>query len=146
MLLQRFSDNDLLTSLKDMQRLQTQLNRLLSVSTAGAQIEFPPVNVWTSASGAIVQADIPGIAPEDVEISLVNNTLTIRGSRNPEEPKEGLSCHRQERGYGQFTRTLRLPFGIQSDAVEARFANGVLEIKLPRAEAEKPRKINVQCE
>jgi HSP20 family protein len=145
MLLQRITDNGLFSSLQDMQRLQNQLNRLLSVDTSTA-MEFPPVNVWTSSAGAIVRAEIPGIAPDDVEISLVNNSLSIRGSRNPEELKEGQSCHRNERGYGQFTRTLQLPFGVEADKVQARFTNGVLEITLPRAEAEKPRKINIVSE
>ncbi|MBY0551355.1 MAG: Hsp20/alpha crystallin family protein [Candidatus Obscuribacterales bacterium] len=145
MLLQKLTDNDLFSSLRDMQRLQNQLNRVLSVDTSSA-VEFPQVNVWTSPAGAIVRAEIPGIAPDDVEISLVNDSLTIRGSRNPDDLMEGQSCHRQERGYGQFIRTLRLPFGVEADQVQARFANGVLQITLPRVEAEKPRKISVVSE
>jgi len=129
-----------------MQRLQHKLNRLLSASASSSPPEYPPINVWTSSTGAIVRAEIPGMAADDVEISLVHDTLTIRGSRNPEQLKEGESCHRQERGFGQFTRTLQLPFGVEADEVQARFTNGVLQITLPRAEAEKPRKISVVSE
>lgn len=146
MLLQRLTDNDLFSSMRDMQRLQNSLNRLLSASVPVQQAEFPAVNVWTSENGAVVRAEIPGVAPEDVDISLVNDTLTLRGSRNPEELKEGESRHRQERGYGQFTRSLQLPFGVNADRVQAKFRNGVLQITLPRAEAEKPRRISVISE
>ena len=146
MLFQRLTDTDLFGSLRDMQRLQSSLNRLLSTSVPTQAAEFPPINVWTSENGAIVRAEIPGVAPEDVDISLVNDTLTLRGFRKPEDLSEGESRHRQERGHGQFTRSLQLPFGIEADHVQAKFSNGVLQITLPRAEAEKPRKINVVSE
>ena len=144
MLLQRIADNNVFGSLRDMQRIQQQLNRMLSVGEPNQ--EFPPIDVWASENGAIVQAEIPGIDSKDVEISLVNDTLTLRGSRNPDTLKDGETCHRQERGYGQFTRTIQLPFNIEADHVQARFTNGILEVTLPRAEADKPRKISVKCE
>ncbi len=147
MLFQKLTDNDLFGSVRDMQRLQNSLNRLLSDRIpVEASAEFPPLNVWTSENGVIVRAEIPGVAPEDVDISLVNDTLTLRGSRNPDELKEGESRHRQERGYGLFTRSLQLPFGVEADHVQARFSNGVLQITLPRSEAEKPRRISVVSE
>lgn len=145
MLFQRLAGNDLFSSLREMQRLQDSLNRVLS-SGPNHSTEYPLVNVWTSENGAIVRAEVPGIAPEDVDISLVHDTLTIRGSRKPEELKEGESRHRHERGFGEFTRSLQLPFGVEGDKVEAKFANGVLQITLPRAEAEKPRRISVVSE
>lgn len=146
MLLQRLAGNDLFSSLRDMQRLQDSLNCFMSASAANSPSEFPLVNVWSSESGAIVRAEVPGIAPEDVDISLVHDTLTIRGSRKAEELKEGETRHRYERGHGQFTRSLQLPFGVEADQVEAKFSNGVLQITLPRAEAEKPRRISVVSE
>jgi HSP20 family protein len=147
MLFQRHADNDLFGSLREMQRLQNSMNRLLSGDAPlAAPAEFPLINVWTSENGAIVRAEIPGVAPEDVDISLVNDTLTLRGSRNPDELNEGESRHRQERGYGQFTRSLRLPFSVEADHVQANFSNGVLRITVPRAEAEKPRRISVVSE
>jgi HSP20 family protein len=146
MLIERIADNDLFGSLRDVQRVQNSLNRLLSIGGPAHHVEFPLINVWTSENGAIVQAELPGIAPEDVEISLVKDTLTLRGSRNPDELKEGESRHRQERGYGQFTRSLELPFSVEGDAVQAKFSNGVLQVTLPRAEAEKPRRITISCE
>ena len=146
MLLQRIADMDLINSLRDMQRLQQQLSRFMSVENWPSAQEFLRINVWTSEDGAIVQSEIPGIDPNDVDITLVNDTLTIRGSRNPDALNEEQRCHRQERGHGQFTRSLQLPFGVEADRVQARFSNGVLQITLPRAEKDKPRKIGVVSE
>jgi HSP20 family protein len=146
MLLQRIADTDLFSSLRDMQRLQQQLSRLMSVEKGPSTQEFPAINVWTSEEGAIVRSEIPGVSPDDVDISLVNDTLTIRGSRNPDALQEEQRCHRQERGYGQFTRSLQLPFRVDGDRVQARFSEGVLHITLPRADADKPRKIGVVTE
>lgn len=146
MMLQRIVDNDLFGSLRDMQRLQQRLSRLISTENELSAHEFPPINVWTSQNGVIVRSEIPGIDPGDVEISLVNDTLTIKGSRNADALKEEQCCHRRERGYGQFTRSLQLPFSVDGDHVQARFSNGVLQIDLPRAESDKPRKIGVISE
>ena len=118
------------------------LRRFALPSTA----EFPATNVWVSENGAVVTTEVPGIDPNALEISVVKDTLTLRGSRKAEELKEGESYHRQERWNGQFTRTLELPFPVNADKVEARFAKGILYISLPRAEADKPRKITVKSE
>ncbi|MBX9951744.1 MAG: Hsp20/alpha crystallin family protein [Candidatus Obscuribacterales bacterium] len=144
MLLPRLIGNDFFGSLKDMQRVQEQLNRLFYEE--GKSAEFPPVNVWTSADGALVRTEIPGIDAEKIDITIVNETLTIRGSRTEESTKDCHSCHRKERGFGQFVRSLQLPFIVDSDKVKASFKDGVLEIELPRAEADKPRRISVVSE
>ncbi|HEY9792466.1 MAG TPA: Hsp20/alpha crystallin family protein [Candidatus Obscuribacterales bacterium] len=142
MLLHRLVDNDFISSLQDMHRLRQQLNRLLA--TEPGMAEFPPINVFSSDNGALAWAEIPGIDPKDIDISLVNDTLTVRGERRPETA--GDSCHRQERLYGQFTRTIQLPFPVEADEVKARFFDGILEISLPRAHSDKPRKITVTSE
>lgn len=144
MLLPRLVGNDLFGSLKEMDRVQDQLNRLFYEHAKST--EFPPVNVWTSPDGAVVRTEIPGVDAEKIDITVVNETLTIRGSRMEETNKECQSCHRKERGFGQFVRSLQLPFLIDQDNVKARFSDGVLEISLPRAEADKPRRINVVSE
>ena len=144
MLLPRLVGNDLFGSLKEMDRVQDQLNRLFYEHAKST--EFPPVNVWTSPDGAVVRTEIPDVDAEKIDITVVNETLTIRGSRMEETNKECQSCHRKERGFGQFVRSLQLPFLIDQDNVKARFSDGVLEISLPRAEADKPRRINVVSE
>jgi len=95
------------------------------------------MNVWANQDGAIVTAELPGINPEDIDISVQDDTLVLRGSRTPEEVQEGVTYHRQERGSGSFTRSLQLPFQVEQNQVEASYARGILSITLPRAEADK---------
>jgi len=121
-----------------------RVNRALTRWNAPASVEFPAVNVWVAENNAVVTSELPGVEPEDIDISVAEKTLTIRGSRKSEELKEGESFHRRERWHGQFTKTLDMPFSIESGKVEAKFVKGVLNITLPRAEAEKPRKISVK--
>jgi HSP20 family protein len=121
-----------------------RVNRALTGWNAPTSVEFPAVNVWVAENNAVVTSELPGVEPEDIEISVAGKTLTIRGSRKSEELKEGESFHRRERWHGQFTKTLEMPFSIESGKVDAKFVKGVLNIALPRAEAEKPRKISVK--
>lgn len=120
-----------------------RLNRLLSRYEPASVSEFPAVNMWTHGNEAMLVTELPGIDTKDIDISVVGKALTLRGSRQAEGMRENESYHRRERWYGQFSRTLELPFTIESDKVKARFSKGVLYITLPRAEAEKPRKITV---
>jgi HSP20 family protein len=106
---------------------------------------YPLLNVWTSPEGLMVEADMPGVAPADVDIDLVGDELTISGKVNATATAENVVVHRQERPHGEFARKLKLPFRIDSNNVSAAFRNGVLRIKLPRSEEQKPRKIAVQA-
>lgn len=123
-----------------------RMHRVFSRWTSSTDIEFPAINVWVSTDEALLTTEIPGVDPENIDISVAEKTLTIRGSRQPEELKEGETYHRRERWHGQFTKSIEMPFAIESSKVEAKYINGVLQIKLPRAEAEKPRKITVKSE
>ena len=91
----------------------------------------------------VVTAEVPGVNPEDIDISIEGETLTISGSRSEEALPEGAEYRRRERSYGEFTRSIELPFRIDAGSVEANFTNGVLNINLPRLPEEKPRKITV---
>ncbi len=123
-----------------------RMRRQLARSLAPAAAEFPSVNVWTSADGAIVTTEMPGIEPKDIEIAVEGSSLTLKGTRRPEEAKEGAMYHRRERWHGQFSRSVDLPYAVQTDKVHAKFSTGILTISLPRAEAEKPRKIEIRSE
>ena len=122
------------------------LNRPIRWASLPASVDFPATNVWVAEDNAVVTTEVPGIDPKALEITVIKNSVTLRGSRMAEALKEGESYHRRERWSGQFTKTLELPFSVESDKVEARFAKGVLYISLPRAEADKPRKISVKSE
>jgi HSP20 family protein len=128
-------------------RLRREMDRLFADWTPrsgwGAAPAYPAMNVWTNEEGAIVTAELPGVAPEDIDISVVNETLTVTGERQPDEVEEA-TYHRRERGQGRFTRSCQLPFRVESGEVEATFERGVLHIHLPRAEADKPKRIEVK--
>jgi HSP20 family protein len=134
---------------REMERLRRDMNRLFAqmpTSFVGdVAPTYPAINVWTDENGAIVTAELPGVAPDDIDVSVVGDTLTLKGSRQPDELEEGGSYHRRERRYGTFTRAFQLPFQVEPDQVEATFGNGVLQISLPRAEEDEPKKIAVKA-
>ncbi len=131
---------------REMDRLQREMNRLFSEYSPSRRVapSYPAMNAWSNENGLVITAEVPGVKPEDIDISVVGETLTLTGERKPDEVNEETKYHRQERGYGKFTRTLQLPYSINVNNVEATFKNGVLSINLPRAEETKPRKINVR--
>jgi HSP20 family protein len=132
--------------LHEMQRLQGEMSRVFSGLGQPMNPEVPPVNAWVGESDVVVTAELPGVDPGKVDVSVVGDTLTISGAREAAPLKEGESYHRQERSYGRFTRSLQLPFHVEAGKVDAKYERGILRITLPRAEADKPRKISVMCE
>lgn len=131
----------------EVDRLQREMNRLFEnyyPARTHAAPSYPALNVWTSNEGLMLTAEVPGVHPEDIDISVVGETLTLSGSRKPDELKEGARYHRQERGYGNFSRSIQLPFPVSVNKVEASFKDGVLNVAMPRAEEDKPRKIVVK--
>jgi HSP20 family protein len=132
---------------REMDRLQQEMNRVFESYYPARMRQapgYPAMNVWTNENGVKLTAEVPGVHPEDIDINVVGETLTLSGTREAEELNESARYHRQERGYGKFTRSIQLPFPVDVNQVEATFKNGVLNIALPRAEADKPRKILVK--
>ena len=132
---------------RDMDHMQREMNRMFeaySPARVRTAPGYPAMNVWTNEQGVKVTAEVPGVNPDDIDINVVGETLTLTGTRQADELKEDARYHRQERGYGKFTRSIQLPFAVDVNQVEAVFSKGVLNITLPRAEADKPRKIAVK--
>jgi HSP20 family protein len=109
-------------------------------------VTYPAVNVWEDDDHVYAEAELPGMELSDLEIYVTRgNQLTIKGERK--QPPAGKAFwHRQERGFGSFTRVLTLPVDVDPDKVEARLHNGVLTITLPKSETARPRKIPVKAE
>lgn len=135
-------------------RFRNEMDRLLSDflgrSAGLAEIDetsrgFPAVNVWQQEDEVFVEAELPGLKSEDVEISVVGNALSLKG-RRPDVPPEKATFHRRERGVGEFNRVLRLPVEVDSEKVQAKLTDGVLLVTLPKAEAAKPRRIPVAAQ
>ena len=112
---------------------------------AASQPAFPAVNLWQGDDGMAITAELPGVEPSDLDISVKEDVLTVSGERKPPQVAEGARWHRKERGFGKFNRAIRLPFHAVEDRVEARFENGVLRILVGRPEEDKPRKIEIRA-
>jgi HSP20 family protein len=129
---------------REMNRFQEEFNRTFRGTGDGWPKVGPPVNVWVDEHAVSVEADLPGIDPAKLDISVTEgNRLTIQGERAQVELPNAV-WHRQERGHGTFVRELTLPTLVDADNVEARSEVGVLRLTLPKAEAAKPRKIPVR--
>jgi HSP20 family protein len=133
---------------QDMERLRQEMDHLFD-SYYPARYRtapgYPAMNIWANEDGLAVTAEVPGIHPDDIDISVVGETLTLSGERKPDDIKGDARYHRQERGHGKFTRSIQLPFPVNVNKVEATFKSGVLHISLPRAEVDKPKKILVKA-
>ncbi|MDJ0785179.1 MAG: Hsp20/alpha crystallin family protein [Myxococcota bacterium] len=107
---------------------------------------FPPVNLEETSEGFVLTAELPGVAPADIQVSLEGATVMIQGERKPHPatPEEH-AVHRRERRTGSFRRAFELPATIDAEKVEAFHRNGVLELRLPKAPEFQPRQINVQA-
>jgi len=133
----------------ELESLQESMNRAIDEQPGRRSgqrgYRYPLMNVWTSDDGLVVDAELPGANPDDVDISVMADELTISGRINATTRQEGETLHRQERPSGEFSRTLQLPFRANSEGVRAAFKNGLLRISIPRSEEEKPKKIKIEA-
>lgn len=104
-----------------------------------------PVDVYQTKEDVVVKASLPGFKPEEVDISITGDTLTIKGEHKEEEETKDEDYLVKECRWGTFSRTMTLPVEIQSEKAEAIFENGVLKLTLPKAEEVKPKQIKVQA-
>ncbi len=135
------------TVFDELESIQQDMNRLLAGEAPArrSRAAYPPLNVWSSAEGLTIDAEMPGVDPQDVEVSVVGDELSLHGKVNVREPAAGEVVLRRERPAGEFQRTLQLPFRANTGAVKATFKNGILRIAIPRSEEEKPRKIAIEA-
>jgi HSP20 family protein len=132
---------------RDFGRMQAEVERLFD-RTRGRLNDsytpgYPAVNLWTADDEVVLTAELPGVDPEKIDIAVLDDTVTISGTRASEDVPEGAVIHHRERGYGEFSRSFRLPFRIDAGNVDARHAHGVLEVKLVKAPEDRPRKVPI---
>lgn len=127
----------------EMRRAQADLNRMFGTMRFYPPPEFPPLNLWTNPEGAIVAAEVPGVGPEDLDITIRRDTVTLRGTRLAEPTNETVSALRQERVTGPFARNIVLPFRVDADKASAKFERGVVTLALPRPQEDKPHRISI---
>jgi HSP20 family protein len=138
--------------LREFSTLQNEMNRLFNtVFDAPAPGNgsntmrrwMPAMDLVESGDHFVLRADLPGLSEEDVKIELEDTTLTISGERAAEHESKDEGYYRLERAFGAFSRTLQLPKGIDPEAVSASFDRGVLEVRIPKPEERKPRRIEI---
>jgi HSP20 family protein len=136
---------------RELTTLQSEMNRLFNTffdtPTSG---DGAPARRWVPAMDLVehddhfvLTADLPGVTQEDVSIEVQADVLTISGERKTSQESSGTGYYRLERSTGAFSRTLTLPEGVDPEAVEASFANGVLEVRIPKPEQRKPRRVSI---
>jgi len=133
---------------RDLMALQNDLTRFFGDTYAGGEVGSrgtwaPFLDIAEDQEGFRISVDLPGMTADDVEITLNQNLLTIRGERKTGNEIKEENYHRVERRYGAFERTVSLPAQVDSDGIQADYSNGVLEVRVPKAEQAKPRKIKI---
>jgi HSP20 family protein len=124
-----------------MRRMSEAFDRSLEA----APNAFPAVNVWQNGEAVAITAELPGVEPSDIEITIKDNVLTLAGERKLPDIGDDAIWHRRERAFGRFARAIRLPFYGTDDQVEARFTSGVLRIAVARPEQDRPRRIEIKA-
>ncbi|HVP68014.1 MAG TPA: Hsp20/alpha crystallin family protein [Anaeromyxobacteraceae bacterium] len=117
-----------------------------SAETAGVDGTgvFPPLNITQDDNNFYLRAEVPGVRANELSVSAVKNRVLLAGRREIQREHEHASYHRKERAEGSFNRTVSLPMEVDSTRVDARYADGILTVTLPKAEEAKPRQITVR--
>ncbi len=124
---------------REMTQVQNQFNRLVDQVWNGRQESWlPAVDVFDKKDAVILKAELAGMNPDDIEIEVEDNVLTIKGERKFEEKVEDERYYRVERRFGSFQRSLALPQGVRADEIQAGYEDGILTVTVPKAEEEKP--------
>lgn len=129
----------------DMRRVQGEMNRLFNdFGTTRRASVYPPVNFWVGQDSIVMTTELPGLAEDDIELTVQDTVISLRGEFADKETGEELAWHRRERPRGRFSRSVELPFRVDADLVDARFENGVLTVEMQRPEEEKPKRIQIK--
>ena len=138
---------------RDLAVLQDRMNRLFNDTYGSRNHEdhmmsrgtwVPPVDIYEAEGELVLKAELPDMQRDDIDVTVENNTLTIRGERKLDNEIKQENFHRVERAYGSFVRTFSLPPTVDSGNIGAEYKNGVLTVKLPMREEVKPRTIDVK--
>ena len=132
---------------RELGTLQSEVSRLMNGMLEGngrqSQNWVPALDVWETPTEVVYAFDLPGIAEEQITIEVKDETLTVSAEREKTEDTSENGFYRFERRYGTFARAVGLPQGVDQDNISARYENGVLEVRVPKPEEQKPRKIEL---
>jgi HSP20 family protein len=136
---------------REINSLQQEVNRLFGTffdAPAGAELAtrrwVPAMDLVEEGEHYVLRADLPGLTEKDVQIEFDDRVLTVSGERRSEHEQRSGGYYRVERASGRFNRSLTLPEGIDPDAIDARFEHGVLEVRIPKPQERKPRRVEIR--
>ena len=131
---------------REMTQVQSQFNRLVDQVWNNRQESWlPAVDVFDKKDAVVLKAELAGMDPDDIEIEVDDNVLTIKGERTLEEKVDEERYYRVERRFGSFQRSLALPQGVKADDIQAGYEDGILTVRVPKAEEEKPQRIEIKA-
>jgi len=140
-----------ITPFRDFERMRREMDRFwdsffdIGVTRPGAEGDWlPSLDVAETKNDIVVKAEIPGLDPKDLDISLSDGLLTIKGEKKQEKEEKEENYHFIERSYGAFSRSIRLPREVQSDKISASYKNGVLKVTLPKSEEAKKKEVKIK--
>lgn len=128
------------------EQLQRELEQMLAhaFETFGPSRISPPVNVFDGADAFVLKAELPGLDPASIEVSVEEDGLTLRGERTLPAPSAGAAFHRREREQGGFRRVVRIPGRLAPDEAQAEYRDGVLTVRVRKAPESRPRRVEIQ--
>lgn len=136
--------------MREIASLQGEVNRLFSTlfddsggSAAPTRRWVPPMDLVETEDSLVLRADLPGMDQDDIKVEIEDRTLTVSGEREAEHEERPEGFYRVERSFGRFERSLTLPRGVDGSTVTAQFDRGVLEVRIPKPEASRPRRIEI---
>jgi HSP20 family protein len=138
--------SDVLSMRKEINRMFDSFfhGDLSDTTSAFTSAWIPPVDIAERDKDFVVRMELPGVAKEDVSITMQESVLTVKGEKKQEKESKGSDYHRAERSYGSFQRSFTLPTGVRAEGIDASFSDGVLNIFLPKAEEARPKQIDVK--
>jgi HSP20 family protein len=136
---------------RELAALQNEMGRWMNQVAGGtgttnghtSSTWLPAVDVWETDKELVLSFDLPGIAEDKISVELDDNVLTVTGERERSEERSGDRFYRYERRFGQFARSVTLPSGVQEDQIKADYKDGVLEVRVPKPEEPKPKRIQI---
>ncbi|GBC89041.1 Spore protein SP21 [bacterium HR13] len=131
----------------ELERIRREFDRLIEEMWPREEVErafAPAVEMYETDNEIVVKAELPGVKKENIEVSIKDNTLHIRGEKKEEREEKTETIHRLERVYGKFERVLTLPVDVKAEEVRAEYKDGILEIRLPKSEVSKEKKIEIK--
>ncbi len=129
---------------RELEKIRRDMDNLFDTNTRTVSSGFPPINVYDTSNNVLVQAELPGMTKEDIDVSYADGNLILSGKRKSLVKEGEYTIIRHERCMGEFEKIVNIPYSIVQENIFAEFKNGVLTITIPKAEEAKPKKIEIK--